>query len=148
MSKNLKISFYLYNIVLFFFFVFSFVYMSRSEFMPYHSIAVHTTWSEVPSNFKILILVGIHIVGSLLFIVSSAIAIILHIPFKQGVIWAKYTVGVLSLLVAFSLLYTVLYMRSHTDASPPYYPLVAIICIILLSLFYSFRKSKIIANEI
>ena len=141
MNKNLKISFYLYNFVLFCFFVVACVYMSRSEFMPYHSVAVNMKWSEVPANFQILILAGIHAVGSLIFTIFSAIAIILYIPFKQKAIWAKYAVGVLSLLLNFSLIYVVIFVKNNTNAHPPFIPLLVLLSIILIAFFLSFRKN-------
>jgi len=144
MSRNLKISFYLYSFVLFCFFVISLVYMSRAEFMPYHAVAVNMSWSEVPTNFQTLILAGIHAIGTLLFTVASAIGVILYIPFKQDIVWAKYGVGVLSILVSFSLLFVVLYVRANTEALPPVYPLVIILSIVIVSFFISFKKEKTI----
>ena len=142
MSKNLKISFYLYSFVLFCFFVISLVYMSRAEFMPYHAVALNMSWSEVPPNFQTLILAGIHAIGTLLFITASAITTILYIPFRQDIVWAKYGVGVLSILVSLSLLSVVLYVRANTEALPPVYPLVIILSIVIVSFFLSFRREK------
>jgi len=143
MAKNLKISFYLYSFVLFCFFVVSFVYMGRNEFMSYHSVAVNMKWNEVPANFQILILAGIHAMGMLLFALSTAIATILYFPFKQNEIWAKYAVGVLTLLLTFSLLSVVLYVRNNTNAHPPLYPLIIILFIVVISFFISFITRKV-----
>ena len=118
--------------------------MSRAEFMPYHAVAVGMSWSEVPTNFQTLILAGIHAIGTLLFTVASAIGVILYIPFKQDIVWAKYGVGVLSILVSFSLLFVVLYVRANTEALPPVYPLVIILSIVIVSFFFSFKKEKTI----
>ena len=139
-SRNLKISFYLYNFTLFCFFIIAFVYMSRSEFMSYHAEAVNMEWNQVPDNFKILILAGIRTIGALMFTISIAIVTLLYIPFKKEILWAKYALGALNVLVTISLIYVVLFVRSNTNAHPPLYPLLVILCIVIVSFIFSIKR--------
>ena len=62
--KTLKtISFICYGLVALLGFVFAFIYLSRSEFMPYHADAVGMDWNEVDTNMQVLIIALMRVSG-------------------------------------------------------------------------------------
>ncbi len=88
MSIRMKTAFWCYLLVLLSLGIFGIIYLSRSQFMPYHAIAVGKTWAEVDPSFQILLLALIRAIGGTWIATALAIGLLLFIPFKQGARWA------------------------------------------------------------
>ena len=98
-----KISFYLYQLIIIAFFLLGFIYISRSEFMPYHSIALGLSWHQLDPALQVLILAGIRGVGGIMVSIATALMFILHIPFKAQQLWAKIVIPFVCLLTILTL---------------------------------------------
>jgi hypothetical protein len=63
---------------------FSIAYLSRSDFMPYHSIAVARPWSEVEPRMQVLLLALIKVTGWAWLAVATAGFLLLYLLFWQN----------------------------------------------------------------
>jgi len=53
----------LYGLISLLGFIFAYIYLFRSEFMPYHAIAVGKDWADVAPEFQVLILALMRVSG-------------------------------------------------------------------------------------
>ena len=81
MSWRLKISFFCYLLGFLFLITLALIYLFRSEFMPYHAVAVGQSWDDVDPAFQILILALMKVAGGGWFATAVATIILLFIPF-------------------------------------------------------------------
>jgi len=98
---------------------FGLVYLLRSEFMPYHAVAVGQSWSEVPAAYQVLIVALMRVVGGAWLATATALIMVLVGPFRRGQPWARWAVGLVGLLAYGSALYATLLVQHHTPATPP-----------------------------
>ena len=120
MSGRLKVAFLCYLLALSLLTIFGLIYLFRSEFMPYHAVAVGQSWSELDPSFQILILALMRAVGGGLLATACAIGILLFKPFRQGIRWTYWAIPVIGLIASFSSLYATIYVARNTPASPPW----------------------------
>ena len=83
MSIRMKTAFWCHLLALLPIGIFGMIYLFRSQFMPYHAIAVGKTWAEVDPSFQILLLALIRVLGGTWIATALAMGILLFIPFKQ-----------------------------------------------------------------
>ena len=100
--------------------IFALVYLFRSEFMPYHAVAVGQNWAEVDPAFQVLTLALMKVAGGGWLATALAVIILLLIPFRKGARWADWAIPVIGLPASVSSLYVTLYVAHHTPASPPW----------------------------
>ena len=99
---------------------FAIAYLSRSEFMPYHSVAIARPWSEVDSRMQLLLLALIKVVG------SASVALALGGFFQLYLLFSRNW-GLLHLIIfqLFCLIAVAppvviaIYVRHKTRASTP-----------------------------
>ncbi len=120
MSGKLKIAFFCYLLATFLLLLFSIIYLFRSEFMPYHAIAVGQNWSEIDSAFQILILALMKVTGGGWLASAVAIGILLFKPFREGKRWSYWAIPTIGLIASLSSLYVTIYVAQNTPASPPW----------------------------
>jgi hypothetical protein len=129
--KTLKtISFICYALVGLLGFVFAFIYLFRSEFMPYHAVAVGTEWNTVDDSMKVLILALMRVSGGgwLATSISITILLIARSKFTSSIFSIGMTVVGLGALIP--TLYATLYVRGNSPADPPW--IAAVLGIVLL----------------
>ena len=96
MSKRMKVAFGCHLLALLLIAAVGVVYLFRSQFMPYHAIAVGKTWAQVDPAFQILLLALIRLVGGAWIATALAMGILLFIPFRQCIRWARWAVPAVS----------------------------------------------------
>jgi hypothetical protein len=99
---------------------FGFTYLFRTEFMPYHAVAVGVPWDQVSSSFQVLILGLMRAVGGACFAVAVLELILLLVPFRQGAVWARWAIPAGGLVIAAAALYAMIYVALYTPATPPW----------------------------
>ena len=77
MSTRMKVAFSFHLLVLLGIGIIGLIYIFRTEFMPYHAIAVGHSWKEVDSAFQILLLALIKVFGGGSFATAVAMGLIL-----------------------------------------------------------------------
>lgn len=117
--------------------VFCAVYLTRSEFMPYHSDALQASWDELDSNLQTLLLALMRTAGGGWLGVSISVALLLWFPFRAGERWAVYGIPLIGLGAAVPSLFATLYVRSRTSASPPVNLVIAVILLLIIGFVLS-----------
>jgi hypothetical protein len=105
------------------------VYLSRSEFMPYHAEAMRMAWSDVPANVRLLFLAMIHMIGVLAIATGGALAVMLIRPFRRGELWAAWTIPVILLAIQAGTLFVTLHIAVKTGAHTPWLAAIGGWCI-------------------
>ena len=88
--------------------------------MPYHSVAIGLPWEKVQTEYQILIIALMRVVGGAFIACALAMCMILIYPFRQGQRWAHYTVPITGLIGAGAALYSTLYVKKMTYANTPW----------------------------
>lgn len=99
--------------------VFGVVYLTCSEYMPYHRAALGLDWKDLNPPLQTLLITLLRVAGGGFLASGLGIGIILGFPFRSGEPWATYAILVIGLTVAIPTLYATIVMRRRTPASPP-----------------------------
>jgi len=148
MSIRMKAAFWCYLLALLPIGIFGMIYLFRSQFMPYHAIAVGKTWAEVDPAFQILLLALIRVVGGTWIATALAMGILLFIPFKQGMRWARWAVPAIGLVAELTALYATLSVTLNTPATPPWKGVVLIIVLLVAGLILSLEREEKIEHVV
>ena len=95
------------------------VYLTRSEFMPYHSLALAKPWSEVEPNTQTLILALMRVAGGGFIATGISVAILLCIPFQAREQWAIYSIFLICFCSSFGSCYATFLVHRKTPGNPP-----------------------------
>ena len=137
MSKRMKIAFCCHLLAILGLAVIGLIYIFRSEFMPYHAVAVGRNWAEVDSAFQILLLALIRALGGASFSTALAMGIILFIPFRQGSLWARWAIPSIGYAIQLPSLFVTLSVTLNTPATPPWKFVVLAMVLLLVGLILS-----------
>ncbi len=111
--------------------VFGTIYLTRSQFMPYHSQALNKQWQELENNYQTLILALMRVAGGGFLATGISIFLLIRVYYttqENSLLIIMTTMGLITSLG--SLLATIL-VKTKTSASPPFgLSLVSIILII------------------
>jgi hypothetical protein len=142
MSIRMKVGFWCHLLAMLLIGIAGLIYLFRSQFMPYHAIAVGKTWAEVDSAFQILLLALIRVVGGAWIATALAMGILLFIPFRQGLRWARWAVPAIGLVAELPALYVTLSVTLNTPATPPWKTVVLIIALLVAGFILSLEPAK------
>lgn len=146
MSMKLKIAFACHLAAIFIVAAFGVTYLFRSEFMPYHAVAVGMSWTEVSAPFQILILALMRAVGGGCLAVVVLALFVLIVPFRQGAIWARWAIPAGGLLIAAGALYAMFSVAMNSAASPPWIGPAAGALLLLVGLALSLGERRSMAE--
>lgn len=148
MTFRLRASFVCYSIFVLVATIFSFVYLFRAEFMPYHAVAIGHNWSELDQGLQNLILGLMKVVGGAWLSVSIAMSILLLKPFRNGESWAYWAIPLIALPSLVVNLFVVSNMALNTPASPPWQVVVINAALLILGFILSVTaKASLNANN-
>jgi hypothetical protein len=119
-STRRRIAFGCYVLVLLEPLAFGLTYLLRSEFMPYHALAVGAPWAQVPHGYQVLILALMRIAGGGFVALAVALACLLAGPFRDGAAWARVAIPAAGTIASGGALYGTLYVRANSDGRPPW----------------------------
>ena len=142
MPSPMKFAFTCHSLAAALLVVFGFVYLFRPEFMPYHADAIARDWGDVEEPFQVLILALMRVAGGGWVASATAIAILLLVPFRQGLRWARWAIPVVGLLVSAPALYATAYVRRYTPAEPPWLAALAGMTLLMLGFVSSLVASR------
>lgn len=131
------ISFALYAAVAFLSLVFGVIYLSKKEFMPYHSKAVGQKWEDVDSRFQALIKALMRVSAGGYLSTFFAISLMLAFPFKNNEGWVLMALPLVSISTSATSLLGTLIVKNNTDANPPWR--LACVTVILSVWAFSFQ---------
>ena len=137
MSKRMKISFCCHLLAILGSTIVGLIYLFRTEFMPYHAVAVGRNWAEVDPAFQILLLALIRAFGGASFSIALAMGIILFIPFRQGFLWARWAIPSIGYAYQLPSLFVTLSVTLNTPATPPWKFVILAMVLLLVGLVLS-----------
>ena len=118
--------------------MFGVIYLTRSEFMPYHSKAIGQEWGELTTNLQILLLALMRACGGGLLGVGLGVAILVIIPYRSGASWAMYAIPSIGLVTSISTLYATYLVKTKTPGNPPIGASLLAIGLFLIGFLLSF----------
>ena len=116
----LLISSICYGVNAFIALIFGVIYLTRPQFMPYHSLALATPWSEVEPNTQTLILALMRVAGGGFIATAIAIMVLLWIPFQAKEQWAIYSIFIICFCSSFGSSYATFLVQHKTPGNPPF----------------------------
>ena len=137
MSTNMKIAFGCYLTAIAGLGAWGVVYLLRSDFMPYHAVAVGMPLSEVPHPFQVLILTLYKLTGAAWVVLALSLLVLLFGPFKQGVLWARRAIPALILIQGAGVMNAMGYITLNSPATPPWTFTIAVIALTIVGFFFS-----------
>ena len=118
---------------------FGVVYLSRSEFMPYHAAAMGSDWVSVDGGTQQVLLALMRALGGACLGVAVLVGTLLWGPFRRGERWATLAIPMAGLLLCATSLYAQLGVALKTAASPPMLPVLVAGALLLVGLLMSLR---------
>ena len=141
MSKRMKVAFGCHLLALLMIAFAGALYLSRTQFMPYHAVALGKSWADIDQPLQTLILAGMKTGGGADLAIALAMGILLLIPFRQGLLWARWTIPVVGLVGEVPVLYATLSITFNTPATPPWVSVLLIVVLLIAGLVLSMERS-------
>lgn len=147
MERNIKVlkilNLAIYLVIVLFGLLFAMLYLFRSEFMPYHEIAVGKSWMGIEVEFQVLILALMRVCGGGWLATSVSILLLLLFPYRKGEFWASPAILIVGLSSLVPSLLATLMVKTSTPANPPWiYASIAILLLIISFCLSLIVKSK------
>lgn len=98
MTNKQKLAFACYGINAIGFLLFGLVYTFNSEFLPFHSDAIQSSWESVSQPAQVLYLGMMRTEGAGLLASAIAIMILLAIPFRRKERWSYWAIAVIGVV--------------------------------------------------
>ena len=98
---------------------FGIIYLIRSQFMPYHQVAIGKAWQDLDKPLQALLLGLMRMVGGGLFSAGLSVAILLLIPYRPGEVWSLYAIPAIGIVTAITALFATIFIRVRTGAHTP-----------------------------
>lgn len=133
-SINGSIAFYAYAIATAFTILIGVLYATRRQIMPYHLKALESTWEEIDRKYQFMLKMLLN--GGGYFGISTGLfmLVLLLIPFREGQLWAGYSIGGIGLVGALPLTIIVYRVKTQTKGNPPLWIMVIIIALLIIGL--------------
>jgi hypothetical protein len=142
MSKRMKAAFGCHMLALLLIAVSGVVYLSRTEFMPYHAVALGKTWEEIDRASQILTLGSLRIIGGAWLAAALAMGVMLFVPFRQGEQWARWAIPFIGFVAEVPALHTTLSVTFNTPATPPWIGILFIMVLLIVGFILSMEKKR------
>ncbi len=119
------------------------VFLTATEFFPYHAVAAGLEWGEVEPGLQTVLLAVFRICGAGWLTVAVALVLLLVFPFgRRDEVWSYFAIPLLSLIFWGITFATTLYIARTTPATPPWTGSLVCIGITLLSALLSGLSRK------
>lgn len=118
------------------------VYLFQSQFMQYQAIAVGKTWIEMDPASQILWLALMRFIGGAWIATALAMGIVLFIPFRQGMRWARWAVPAIGLIALLPAFYAMLSISLNTPAVAPWRSVGLTIVLLIVGFMLSLEPEK------
>ena len=97
------------------------IYLFRSTFMPYHSVAISRSWGELREVEQVLFNALLDVAGAAWTTVGLLTIVLTLIPFRKRETWARWTVPLANTAMYVPILLATLAVLGGTPATPPWY---------------------------
>lgn len=120
MITKMRVAVFCYGFNVVGLFIFGLIYTFSGEFLPFHSDAIQTSWSELSEPVQILYLGMMRTEGAGLLATSLAIFILLLIPFKKRETWSYWAMTAIGIVEQVPSMLGAYYTSQATPASSPW----------------------------
>ena len=118
------------------------VYSVMQQYMPYHSEAIETPWAELAPLLRTFILTSLNAGGGLMACNAAGLTILLVIPFRQGHLWATWSIVIIGSLSMLIVLKAAITINLHTPANPPWQLLCALMPLLWIAHYFQIKTTK------
>jgi hypothetical protein len=118
------------------------IYLFQSQFMQYQAIAVGKPWTEIDPAFQILWLALMRFIGGAWIATALAMGIVMFIPFRQGMRWARWAVPAIGLVALLPAFYAMLSITLNTPATAPWKSAALTIVMLIAGFILSLEPEK------
>lgn len=94
-------------------------YLTRSEFMPYHALAVGRTWADLEPPTQALVLALLRLAGGGFLSAGLSVLILTAFPLRRGQPWARWAILLVGLSWCLPMLSATFLVESRTPAWRP-----------------------------
>lgn len=119
MTAILKISFSCYLVTAIVSIAFGIIYLTRSEFMPYHAVALEREWTELDIKTQTLILALMRVAGGGFLATGMVVILLIYLYIKTTEEWIIFIIPTIGFVTSFSSLYATLLVKNRTPGLPP-----------------------------
>ncbi|MGO9212348.1 MAG: hypothetical protein ACLP9S_00460 [Syntrophales bacterium] len=137
MTTTMTISFGCYFLAILIMAATAATYLFRSEFMPFHSVAIGMPWSEVSYPFRVLMVASMKVIGCAWLACVFFQLILLFMPFRQGLAWARWALPIGALISSAGAFYAMIYTKRNTPAKPPLGLFLFKVALVILGFVFS-----------
>lgn len=132
-----NLSFYCYALATTLTIFISLLYASRKQIMPYHLEVLESTWDEIDVKYQFMLKMLLN--GGGYYGLSSGLfmLVLLLIPFRNGELWAGYTIGLVGLVGTLPLGYIVYKVKKNTKGNPPLWIIVVVNLLLIFGLLFT-----------
>lgn len=100
--------------------IFAVAYLTRTEFMPYHRIAVERPWNSIDARMQVLLLALIRVAGAAwMALVLAALLLLYPLFSSHGELWQLVMFQLFCFMTVTPPLLVALYVRRKTAAPTP-----------------------------
>jgi hypothetical protein len=121
--------------------IFSFVYLTKSQFMPYHGIALDKDWRDLNPSLQTLIIGFMRAVGGGLLAGAVTILFLQYQFNKMPQQWIALAILTCGSIVNMSSFYAMFLVKTKTKGKPPI--IVTIVAFVLLIVGYFLNISNL-----
>ncbi|AFY58907.1 hypothetical protein Riv7116_6580 [Rivularia sp. PCC 7116] len=137
MTAILKISFFCYLITAIASIIFGIIYLTRSEFMPYHAAALEKEWMQLNIKTQTLILALMRVAGGGFLATGMVVIFLIYLYIKTTEEWIIFIIPTIGFVTSFSSLYATLIVKNRTPGLPPVNLTLLSICLMLTGFILS-----------
>jgi len=143
MSKRMKVAFWCHLIALLLIALVGVVYLVRGQFMPYHAVALGKTWADLDRALQVLLLALMKSFGGAALATAVAMVILLSIPFRQGLYWARWAIPVVGLVGTLPSLCVTVWVARNTPATPPWMGVLIVMALLVAGFVLSMESKRV-----
>ncbi len=109
------------------------IYLFRSTFMPYHSVAISRSWGELRETEQVLFNALLDVAGAAWATVGLLTIVLTLIPFRKREAWARWAIPLANTAMYVPILLATLAVLGGTPATPPWYGNALVLALLALA---------------
>ena len=124
MKPSTKVSFVCFLLIALLELVIAFRFLTASQIMDYHQVAMGTNWADMSEGAKVMTLNFMRSAGVGFLLAGIAISYLIFIPLRRGENWSRWALASICLTQAVVMGLVVVNVEANTSADTPLTPFV------------------------
>lgn len=116
------------------------VYLFYPTLMPYHLHILRISWVDLASNYQILFLGLMRVVGAIWISGGVLLGFVVYRPFRMGEAWSQVAIPLTALIRWLILLYVTVHLAVKTSTWTPWPGCLLVILLLFFGILFSWRK--------